>query len=133
MQPVNGEVPQVDWPVVVIGQRSLVVRWTFYAQWLLSKRRVNIKELGPLLSSTDVPLVDVLVELFAACVAENWTKSKLDAPSADYWAAMISDHGGLPKWTECIKAVFDAMGKAPAAAAPPAPAEPATTGQQTLN
>lgn len=128
MNPITGEAPQVDWPTVTIGQHQLVVRWTFFAQWLLSKRKVDIKSLGPMLANKEAPLVDCMVEIFAAMVAENFTSRELAAPSAEFWALAISKQPAI--WPQCTAAIFGAFSKVPAAVAP-TPADPATTGTQT--
>ena len=122
-----GETPQIDWPVVVIGDQRLVIRWTFYAQWLLSKRNVDVKALPTLMESKDPTLVNTMVECFAATVAENFTARNLPAPSADHWAYAISNTGDPNLWGEINQKIWVAVGKARPAVAPPAP-EPATQG-----
>lgn len=120
MRPINGEVPQVDWPVASIGDQQLVVRWTFYAQWLLSKRKVDVRQLGVLMQAKDPGLVDVIVECFAAAVAENFTGRGLEAPTAERWALMISQasQANPSVWQEVNQAIWEAVGKAQPAASP---------------
>lgn len=125
MTPVNGEVPQIDWPVVAIGDQQLIVRWTFYAQWLMSKRKVNIKDLPQLMNTRDPAIIDLMVECFAAAVAENFTTRNLPAPTAEYWALAISQSGGQEKWAEINRVFWEAVGKVQPAAATPAPQETA--------
>lgn len=125
MTPVNGEVPQIDWPIVVIGEQRLIVRWTFFAQWLISKRKINIRELPQLMTTRDPALIDLMVECFAAAVAENFTARNLPAPTAEYWALAISQSGGQ-KWAEINRKFWEAVGKAPPAVTEtPAPQETA--------
>jgi hypothetical protein len=133
MDPVQGEVPQIDWPVVQIGDQRLIVRWTFYAQWLLSKRGVNVKELPTLMESRDPTLVNTMVECFAATVAENFTARNLPAPSADHWAAAIS-HASEQQpalWSEINQKIWVAVGKTRPAAATTQTPNPAQQGMTT--
>lgn len=130
MHPINGEVPQIDWPVVTIGDQRLVVRWTFFAQWLISKRKINIRELAQLMQAKDPSLIDLMVECFAAAVAENFTTRNLPAPTAEYWALAISQSGDPDKWGEVNRIFWEAVGKAPAAVATPAP-QPTPQGMTT--
>jgi hypothetical protein len=119
------ETPQIDWPVVQIGQQRLTVRWTFYAQWLLSKRHVNVRALGNMIESRDPALVDLLVECFTAAVAENFTSQGLPVPTPEQWALAISSQPD--KWQEINAAIWEAVRKARPAASP-APQETAQTG-----
>ena len=130
----NGEVPQVDWPVATVGDQTLVVRWTFYAQWLLSKRKVDVRQLGTLMQAKDPSLVDVMVECFAAAVAENFTVRGLEAPTAERWALMISQASAANPaiWNEVNQAIWQAVGKALPAASP-APSETAIQPGQAPN
>ena len=121
MTPIPGEVPQIDWPTIAIGDQRLIVRWTFYAQWLLSKRKVNTKDLPTLMQTKDATIVDVMVECFAAAVAENFTAGGLPAPSADYWALAISQANDPGLWQRVNAALWQAVGKAQPAVATPAP------------
>jgi len=123
--PMHSETPPIDWPVVQVGDQRLIVRWTFYVQWLLSKRKVNLKDLPALVSARDTALVDVMVECFAAAVAENFTARNLPVPDAEYWALTISQCGDPGKWQEITNAVWAAVGKAPPAVATPAPQQTA--------
>lgn len=112
----------IDWPIVQVGDQRLTVRWTFYAQWLLSKRKVRVSELPRLMKEVDPAIVDVMVECFAAAVSENFTKRGQVAPDAEYWAATISENGGDEKFKELNAAIWAAVGKAPRSV-PPVPAE----------
>jgi hypothetical protein len=126
MTPISGEVPQIDWPTIVVGDQRLVVRWTFYAQWLLSKRKVNVKDLPTLMQAKDPALVDIMVECFTATVAENFTARALPAPNADHWALAISQANDPGLWGRVNQAIWQAVGKAPPAVATPAPQATAT-------
>lgn len=114
--------PPIDWPVVTIGKHRLILRWTFYAKWLLSQRKVDIRHLNQ-----DSPeIVANLMEIFAAMVAENFKDAGHEPPTAEYWASAINDNGGDEKWIEANKAISDAIAKARPAANTPGPQETAT-------
>lgn len=121
------ESPQVDWPTIKIGDQVLVIRWTFYAQWLLSKRSVNVKEMPTLMASKDPSLVNTMVECFAAAVAENYTAAGLPAPTAEQWALAISNTRDTALWGQINQKLWEAVGKARPAAVSPTP-DPAIQG-----
>jgi hypothetical protein len=125
--PIRGEQPQIDWPTLVLGEQTLVVRWTFYAQWLLSKRRVDVRSLGVFLATKEPAMVDTMVECFAASVAENFSTRNLPVPTADHWAVEISKQpDALNSWKRCCDALFAAIAKM-GPAAPPVPQDAAPT------
>lgn len=81
----------IKWPSITIGEhKDLAVRWTFYARWLLSKRQVDIVKLKIYMAEKNAILVDVMVEVFAAAVAENFKHEGKEVPDADYWALLVS-------------------------------------------
>ena len=41
MRPIDGEVPQIDWPVIEIGEHKMVVKWGLRMRWLCSSRGVR--------------------------------------------------------------------------------------------
>jgi len=112
-KPIQGEEPQINWPTVEVGEHKLVVRWTFYCQWLLSKRGVSLANLQELLARKEPGMVDVVVECFAACVGENFVAKGIPVPTAEYWALQITANGGIPTWRRCSEAVFAAIALAP--------------------
>ena len=111
MAPLKGEVPQTDWPIIQIGEQRLIMRWTFYVQWLLSKRRVPIKGMVEALKERRPELVDTILECFAAAVSENYTAVGTPAPEAEYWARAISADPDPGKWSEICSKLFEAVGK----------------------
>ena len=124
----SDQTPPIDWPVVKLNQQRLTVRWTLYVQWLMSKRRVDIKKLPMLMKDLAPELLDTVMECFAAAVAENFTTQGLPAPSAEHWALVISNCGEPDKWQEVSSALWTAVGKARPAGEPPTQQEPAQTG-----
>lgn len=125
------EKPQIAWPVINIGERALIVKWSFFAQWLLSKWGVKISELAAIMASKDATMVDVLMQCFTAAVAENFEQGAV--PIADFWAAEISrEDDPMVKWQACVTALFEAVaksrtkGKAQPAVTPPG-TQPAVT------
>lgn len=117
--PARGEKPHIAWPMIHIGEHALVVRWTFFVTWLLSKRKVNVLHLKEMGIARDPAMLDTFLEIFAACVAENFPRGH--APDAEYWAAAISEVGDPELFQIANKAVLEAVGKAPKAAQPAAP------------
>lgn len=113
--------PPIDWPVVQVGKHRLIMRWTFYAKWLLSQRKVDMRNFAQ--NSPEV--IANSIDIFAAMVAENFTAIGQEPPTAAYWAMAISDNGGDALWAEVVKAISETFGKVKPAAAP-APQETAT-------
>jgi hypothetical protein len=117
--PIRGEKPQTNWPTIQIGDQLLVVRWTFFVTWLLSKRKVDMLKLKDMGRNLDPGMVDTMLEVFSACVAENFPRGH--APDAEFWAAAISGTGEVDLFSRANSAILDAVGKAPKAAQPAAP------------
>ena len=117
----------INWPTITIGEHTLTVRWTFYAQWLLSKRGVNVKDLATVVKDRDPSLINVMVECFAAAVAENFKQMGLPVPDADYWAGQISDASfeNPDIWQQCNTIIWEAVRKVTPAAKPATPQETA--------
>lgn len=113
----------INWPSITLGPHVLVVRWTFYAQWLLSKRGVNVRDLRAAMNAKDPALVNTLVECFAASVAENFKAEGLPVPDAEYWAFIISDEAQKDDgvWLRVNQSIWTAVGKVQPAAVTPAP------------
>ncbi len=117
----------IDYPTIQMGDRALVVRFSFAAQILLRRRYgLDPGELGPALANTNPDKVENLIKLFASMVAENFVDvgapqqvTLNTTPTADYWLTQI-DHGNLK---EVDAVVAEAMGKvreaAKRAATPP--------------
>lgn len=121
--PIAGEAPQIDWPTIQVGEHSLVVRWTFYVQWLLSKRHVNVKQLSAIITERAPELIDVMVECFAAAVAENFSRAGRVPPTAEAWALLISEASFAQPaiWAAVNRAIWEAVEKARLAATPALP------------
>jgi len=95
----------IDYPTITIGERTLVVRFSLYAQYLLSQQGVDLRK--PL-SSRDPGYLAYRLAIFAAAVAQNYPAGK--APTAEQWALDLD--GSLDRWADIEKAIGEAMGKA---------------------
>ena len=93
----------IDYPTVTIDGQELTVRFSFFAQYLMSLHGVILQ---PMASSTPGYLANRL-QLFADAVAENAT-DPTKAPGPAYWAARIQ----LDQWVDIEVALGRAMGKA---------------------
>jgi len=102
----------IDYPVVVIDGRRLVVKCSLYAQYLLSKEGKTIADVLQALPQPGAPAqagaVAGVMDAFTLLVAENFSRSGEPIPTADYWASHIPDE----TWGECCKAVGAALVKA---------------------
>jgi hypothetical protein len=116
-------------PLVAIGDRTLVVRCSFYAEYQLSLAGLTLAGCLQILTAqrfagaADPRGVASMCDMFAACVSENYPDR---APTAKEWAKTISD---LPDsqaaWKAICQAVDQAISKRLLASVPPA-APPAT-------
>lgn len=124
--------PQIDWPVITVGDETLIVRWSFYTQFLLSKRKVDVKNLGVALQTRSAEFLSIAVECFAAAVAENYTTKGQEPPTADQWAIVLSEDAALR--AEAFKATWGAVAKVmPVAKTPPTVPASAEEPQQAPN
>lgn len=104
----------IDYPTVTIGERTLVVRYSFAAQILLVRGGLDPLQLGKLLANTEPRHKEYWIRVFAACVAENYLDLSRpeectfrNAPTADYWMSQLD----LMDVAEVIHAVGVSMGK----------------------
>ena len=117
----------IDYPTITIGDRVLVVRLSLATQILLRRQGLDPRQLKDMLTNTtdadgkpvENPLIlDNLLKVFAACVAENFidgspNRFSLDAaPTADYWATQIAPYQ-IP---DIGRVIAEAVGKAAEAA-----------------
>lgn len=94
----------VDYPTVTVDGQELTVRFSFLAQYLLSRAGVDLRK--PI-AATDPGYLVSRVAIFAAAVAENFP-TPAEAPTAEQWAARIA----LSDWLHIERAMGIAMGKA---------------------
>lgn len=126
----------IEYPTITVGShQNLKVRMSLAAELLMRRRGIDVAKLGEQLIrkrvvpnphmrvQTDPPTIEVLnpdgvtniVMVFACMVAENFfdlskpNKFSLDtdAPTADYWAALINED-----FLAVEEAVWQALGKA---------------------
>lgn len=129
------ETPPIDYPRITIHGREYTLKYSLFAQYHLDKLQVNVADL----MSTLVPrLADgkpdpnppmkpgrivAMMTLLSACAAHNFVEAGLPIWTPDDWAAAIPD----TLWSECCKAVAEAVVKAPRAAQAVSPEPPAVT------
>ena len=107
----------IEYPVVTVNGRALTVKLSLYAQLYLSRRKISLPDaMGRLVKvakrqpgeSIDPEIIADSVDLWTACVAENFARLNAPVPDADYWALNVPDG----QWGECCKAVGEALAKA---------------------
>ena len=107
MEPITLKAP-IEHPTVTIGGRVLLVRCTLYAEYCLSKHGLRLADvMSTVLSKEQNPAkLATWIELFAACVADNYKTPEV-APTPDEWAKAID----YDKWPEILKATDLALAK----------------------
>jgi hypothetical protein len=116
----------IEVPTVTIDGRLLLVKYNLYAEYQLSLMGISTHEALQQLASKDVKSLANMMDLWTACVAENFRKSKEKPPTAEEWARIIPDE----TWKECCLAVKTALLKVLRPAVPAqAPAAEATSVQ----
>jgi hypothetical protein len=93
----------IDYPTVTVGGKTLTVRFSFLAQYLLSLKGVNLSK--PL-EVTNPAYLATRLEIFTAAVTDNYPEGQ--APTAREWASRIE----LTDWAPIEVALNQAVGKA---------------------
>ncbi len=109
----NGSGSPVEYPKVTIGSEVLTVKLGLLAELILSRVGLSFQEAFQLLSpgEKDARKFDITMQLFAACVAENYPPGQ--APNADAWAIKIEKLGGDPKSNApMLQAIYSVLGEA---------------------
>ena len=116
----------VVYPTINIDGRTLVVRCSLYAEYCLSRAGLTLAACLTILTSLkrtgvqDAHAIDSAMEMFAACVAENYQDEP--APNAAQWARKVSRFDDWPEiWKQMCTAIDGALSKRLLAATPPAP------------
>ena len=119
------ETTGVAYPVVIVDNSTNVVRCSFYAEYQLSRAGLTLVACLTVLTSLrrtgiqDPHAVDSAMEMWAACVAENYEDGS--APTAAQWARRLSRlDNWAAVWKEMCAAVDIALSKRFPAATPPA-------------
>ena len=113
----------VEYPVVKIRDRAFTVKCGLLAELHLSRQSIGVgdalKRMPRGGGKPDPRILSDMMDLWAACTAENFVAAGEPVPTADQWALRIPPE----QWGECCKAVSDALVKAlRLAVQPPAPA-----------
>lgn len=123
MDPVKNPLPPLEPPAVIIGGRTLTLKYSLLADYVLDRRGVDTSQIIPVLRSGKPGRNSLIIELFAACVAHNYVEAQEPVPTAEQWCLRLSiddlkDLGG-----KLVKAMFPNM---PTPAAPGVEAEAGT-------
>lgn len=129
MSPSNYE--PIQWPRIQVGKQLLEVKWSLFAEYLLSTWGLDVSEVIKVVASTRKILTPAVVaedgtvqtpavlepqkpewvmrffDLFAACVGQNYVDMGQEAPKAAHWAAVMQRDQFQP----ALKALVEAMGK----------------------
>jgi len=134
MTPINtpNNITQItaeSWPKVQIGKQTLEVKWGVFPRFVLSSWGISAEKCLEAMRSPKLVTPEVKddegnvvtpahwtaspeytarsMEVFAACVAHNYKNLGMEPPDAAHWASIIEED----EWTDCIRAIGDAMGK----------------------
>lgn len=141
MEQLNPTAAPIVWPRVTIGKQTLEVKFSMLAEFILSQWGIDTNEIFGVLATlqpgkpavvaedgtvvepaqkakADPRFTSKIFELFAACVAHNYTQLSQQPPQAIYWASVIEE-GQFP---ELARSVYEAMGKRRTVAQKTAPA-----------
>ena len=115
----------IDYPVVTVKGRALVVKCGLLAELQLSRQGIGVSDALKRMPRKEKPgpvdprILADMMDLWAACTAENFVEAGEPVPTADQWALRIPPD----QWGECCRAVGTALVKAlRLAVQPPAPA-----------
>ncbi len=108
----------VDYPKVTIGGRVYVVKFGLLAEYMVSKWKLDLKELtsvlfpkrdgeGKPIASTDPANLSYVMQLWAACTAHNFTQAipPQAALTAEEWMAALPEDD-----LDLIKEIAKAVG-----------------------
>ena len=115
--------PPIQYPTVTIDGRTLTLKFSLLAQYVLDGLGVDPRSIAPTLQNEGPGKVALAMKLFSAAVAENFATTGEPIPAPEHWAMRIPSE----QWAEVCKATFSAMVKAPPAATA-AQEPPATQG-----
>ena len=109
----------IEYPVVTIAGRALQVKCGLLAELQLSRQGLSVgdalKRMPKKGEKNDPHIVSDMMDLWAACTAENFVAAGEPIPTADQWALRIP----MDQWGACCKAVGEALVKALRLAVPP--------------
>jgi len=146
-------VEPVQYPKVSVGGKTLTVKFNFQAKYLISRWKLSLQEILTTIQRTfarleawrsakaaaekaeqpfDIPapaddpeFLSQVIDLFAACVAHNYTALQQEPPTPSYWAGEMQDS----EWPAVLTALLEAMGKASSS---PKPVEAQATEQPAI-
>jgi hypothetical protein len=88
--PIAGPTPPLDHPAVVIGGRTLTLKYSLLADYVLDRRGIDTKGIIPTLRSDKPGRNSLIIELFAACVAHNFVEAGEPVPTPEQWCLRLT-------------------------------------------
>lgn len=110
--------PPVEHPVVTLGGRSLSMKYSLLADYILDKRGIDTKQLIPLLTADKPGRAALVIDLFAACVAHNFVEAGDPVPTSEQWCTRLSSDQLRELSTKLVKVLFPNAPTLPAGAKP---------------
>jgi hypothetical protein len=125
----NGSPLPIEYPKVTIGGLTLELKKSFLAEFMLDQAGVDVKRAAASFADGTPGRVAFITQMLAACCAHQYVARHETPPTAEQWAARISEEPDPNEtFRRVAKAVFECISKAQPAAVPgQAPA--AMTGQ----
>lgn len=107
--------PPLDHPAVIIGGRTLVLKYSLLADYVLDKRGIDTSQIIPTLRGNKPGRNSLVIELFAACVAHNYVEAGEPVPTPEQWCLTLSAEQLRELGSKLVRALFPNL---PAPAAP---------------
>jgi hypothetical protein len=120
----------IAYPKIVIGGLTLELKKSFLAEFMLDKAGVDVKQAAEAFQSSGPGRVAFVTQMLAACCAHQYVARHETPPTAEQWAARISEEPDPSEtFRQVAKAVFEAISKAQPAAVPTQAPAAVGTGQ----
>lgn len=120
----------IDYPKVVIGGLALELKKSFLAEFMLDQAGVDLKRAATALQDGTPGRVAFITQMLAACCAHQYVARHETPPTAEQWAARISEEKDPTEtFRNVAKAVFECVAKAQPAAVPTQAPAAVGTGQ----
>lgn len=81
--------PPIDHPTVVIGGRSLTLKYSLLADYVLDRRGIDTTQIVATLKSDKPGRKSLVLELFSACVAHNYVEAGEPVPTTEQWCTRL--------------------------------------------
>lgn len=123
--------PPIDYPAIVIGGRTLTLKFSLLADFVLDRRGIDTSQIIPILRSGKPGRNSLSIELFAACVAHNYVEAGEPVPTPEQWCLRLTPELLKDIGTKLVAALFPNLpapalttgGEASEEAEPPSPVQ----------